>query len=106
MRTLLRTVLVVCVLVLFAAAVDGQKPQPALQPSPCGRFQLFQGRVGIDMGGQNGVLARDVIARIDTQTGNAWVYAWGADKSIPEGWVAVAELPRVTWAPAAQPPQP
>src|SRR5258708_38178760 len=80
MRTLLRTVLAICLLVLFAAAVDGQKPQPAAQPTPCvPRFQLFQGRIGIEPGSAGGGLARDVIVRLDTETGSAWVYSGGFD---------------------------
>lgn len=85
-------------------ALTSSQPDASSQ-SPCGRFQIFQGRVGASVEGM--VIQRDTLIRIDSVTGQTWLYAWSggqkdaAGKNVPEGWIAVAELPRTTWAPPA-----
>ena len=88
----LRIVLIAAMLSLVCSASSPAARQTAQRiptgPSPCGRYQLFQGSWGM-----SGSAREDVLLRIDTETGRTWIYFKAATTagSLKEGWVELQE---------------
>ena len=95
-------VAIVSVLVsLFVGSIPAQTPKDTAPKRMtvatvlCGRYQLFQG-----VWGMPGVAERNVLLRIDTETGKTWVYfEGGSGENARTGWIDVDE-----WQKSAQKP--
>jgi hypothetical protein len=71
---------------ILLASVIALATAPQMATSPCGRYQLFHGATGF----QN-EMKLDVILRIDTQTGQTWVYINSVNRS-GDGWMPVGDF--------------
>ncbi len=81
----------ICLAVLIAI-IDGRplESQTTHATNPCGRYQLFQGSIPWGSGEATGV-----IMKIDTQTGQTWVYIQGANVAFDHGgWLPIQEFKR------------